>query len=107
MADAFHIPLTLCPDFIPALLAAGANTIHTTPAGVGNGDELWIHLYTSASAETITVASGGVNIQVDLVIPAFTDYTLFAGQPLRNGLALEIVCTVGGIMRVMGWVNRL
>lgn len=90
---------------------AGANLIHTAVSGTSNIDEL--HIFATnyhASDVTLTVEYGGTgaNNEVKFVLPPNVGLIeIIPSFLLQNGLVVKAYASVGSVINVGGFVNRI
>lgn len=100
-----------------ALLLTTSNfTIHTTPAGSGSWDEVYLWVSNASGvARTVTIDFGGVSganpdyrVCNGVEIPANSPpIPMLTGQSMQAGLSVYILASANNSLVVTGYVNRI
>jgi hypothetical protein len=118
MTDYVKVPFTGRaggkPIQITATSLATAQTIHTTNAGTGTWDEIWLWVTNPQDTPaSVTIAFGYDNTNStiackDVEIPANSEPVLIlAGTMLQNSKTVKAYASVSGYINVLGYVKRV
>ena len=96
---------------ITATVSGSATPLHTTAAGTGSLDEIWLYAYNEESSSIIlSILWGGTTEPNDVnrvAIASQTGKTLVVdGQLLQNGLTVSAYAAFANKIVIDGFVNR-
>ncbi len=97
---------------LTATTSASAVPIHTTLAGTGSIDEIWLYAYNEATTSlSCSILWGGTTEPNDVMRTAITSQTgrtlIIDGQVLQNQLTVKGYAQIANWITIDGFVNRI